>query len=147
MGANFFNAKLTDFSSIQVELRFTSRSSKIFWITKKPDLDINIRSASNFPSVGTYNDDQGYLLNIKCDKEYLLSIQCHQEYLRNIQCDKGYSMDRQKSRIKRLSLDTPITQLRESLSSKNNSGVTICSAVNIRMQSFRSNLTDMTKNK
>jgi len=57
MGVKLLYAKLTDFNSLQVELCFISRSSKFLWATGNPsgDLNINIRSASNFTSVGIYN--------------------------------------------------------------------------------------------
>lgn len=46
----------------------------MFWIIKNFDFNRNVRSVSNFISVRIYNDDKGYLLNIKCDKGYLLNI-------------------------------------------------------------------------
>ena len=51
------------------------------------------------------------------------------------------------SRVKCLSIDTPITNLRNSFSSKNNSGVPLRYAVNARTQCFCCNHTNMTKNK
>jgi len=57
MGAKLFNAKPTDFNSLQVKFCLISRSSKFLWATGNPsgDLNINIRSASNFTSIGIYN--------------------------------------------------------------------------------------------